>query len=77
MPARVAGGLLRKLRRLRELSAQELGARASDWELLLQLDASDEAGMKWGDCGGLYYWIRRQDLAAARFDQSWFVFQSH
>jgi len=33
--------------------------------------------MKWGDCGGLYYWIRRQDLAAARFDQSWFVFQSH
>ena len=57
--------------------AQELRAGASDWELLLQLDASDEAGMEWGDCGRLYYWIRRQDLAAARFDQSWFVFQSH
>jgi uncharacterized protein YwqG len=29
----------------------------------------------WGDTGTIYYWIRRQDLLTARFDQAWMIFQ--
>ena len=51
----------------------ELGAE--EWCLLLQLDSDDEAGFMWGDCGMLYYWIRRQDLLARRFDRVWMSLQ--
>lgn len=53
----------------------ELGAQ--EWLLLLQIDSDDDAGMMWGDLGRLYYWIRRDDLLARRFDRSWCVFQCH
>lgn len=48
----------------------------SDWILLLQVD-SDEVGtgMCWGDAGRIYYWIRRQDLAAKNFDNVWLILQ--
>ena len=43
-------------------------ATASDWLLLAQIDSDDEADMMWGDSGALYFWIRREDLVARRFD---------
>jgi uncharacterized protein YwqG len=55
--------------------AAELALGAADWLLLLQLDTDDEIGWMWGDTGTIYYWIRRQDLLAARFDQAWMIFQ--
>jgi uncharacterized protein YwqG len=30
----------------------------ANWRLLLQLDTDDAAGMKWGDVGTLYFWIK-------------------
>jgi uncharacterized protein YwqG len=53
----------------------ELGA--ADWMLLLQVDSDDNAGMMWGDLGMLYFWIRRQDLAARSFDKVWTILQCH
>jgi uncharacterized protein YwqG len=53
----------------------ELAPGAADWLLLLQLDTDDEIGWMWGDVGTLYYWIRRQDLPAGRFDRTWMIFQ--
>jgi uncharacterized protein YwqG len=53
----------------------QLAPGAEDWLLLLQLDTDDEIGWMWGDTGTIYYWIRRQDLLAARFDQAWMIFQ--
>lgn len=48
----------------------------NEWVLLLQLDSNDkECGMMWGDCGVLYYWIRRQDLLQQRFERCWCVMQ--
>ena len=44
---------------------------AKDWLLLLQFGSifeGKDAVMMFGDSGALYYWIRRQDLAACRFD---------
>lgn len=48
----------------------------NEWVLLLQLDSNDkECGMMWGDCGVLYFWIRKQDLEQRRFERCWCVMQ--
>ena len=52
-----------------------LRAGRSDWILLLQLDTDDDAGMMWGDCGRLYFWIKKTDLAEARFENCWMILQ--
>ncbi|BCY06821.1 YwqG family protein [Actinoplanes sp. L3-i22] len=54
---------------------EELTPGAGDWLLLWQIDTDDTMDWIWGDSGRLYYWIRRQDLAARRFDQVWLVLQ--
>ena len=53
----------------------ELLAKAADWTLLLQIDTDDDIDMMWGDCGTLYFWIRRDDLRRANFDDVWMVLQ--
>lgn len=50
---------------------------ANDWRLLLQVESDSNAGMKWGDAGRIYFWIRDEDLRAARFDRTWTVFQCY
>lgn len=43
---------------------------SAQWRLLLQLDSDGEGlGWMWGDMGRLYFWIRRDDLAARNFDR--------
>jgi hypothetical protein len=54
--------------------AFERAARDS-WRLLLQVDSDDAAGMMWGDSGLLYFWIRKDDLAARRFERVWCAMQ--
>jgi len=53
----------------------QLEGGAAEWMLLLQVDTDGEAGWMWGDAGTLYYWIRRPDLLAGRFDQVWMIFE--
>lgn len=50
---------------------------AKDWVLLLQLTTleKDDWEWMWGDCGMLYFYIKRQDLAAGRFENAWFNLQ--
>jgi uncharacterized protein YwqG len=52
-----------------------LAPNAKNWLLLLQVDSNDKNNMMWGDCGRLYFWIKKEDLIGKRFDQSWFVLQ--
>jgi uncharacterized protein YwqG len=54
----------------------ELVAGANEWRLLLQVDSDARIGMRWASAGMLYFWIREQDLASARFDNCWVVLQS-
>lgn len=56
--------------------ADELAKGNKDWHLLLQLDSDDQPGMRWGNEGMLYYWIKESDLAAQRFNQTWMIMQS-
>ncbi|MDI9865670.1 YwqG family protein [Flectobacillus sp. DC10W] len=56
-------------------SAKELEPNAKNWRLLLQIDSNDENDMMWGDCGRLYFWIKKEDLVNKQFDKSWFSLQ--
>lgn len=49
----------------------EMKSGVGDWRLLLQLGSEGAPGWMWGDLGLLYFWIRKQDLAAAKFDRCW------
>lgn len=51
-------------------------AEASAWQLLLQVGDVDETEMLWGDTGQLYWMVRPADLAAARFSETAFTWQS-
>jgi uncharacterized protein YwqG len=55
--------------------AKGLEAGSQDWRLLLQLDTDDDAGIMWGDCGTLYFWVRAQDAAEGRFENTWLILQ--
>lgn len=55
--------------------AKELESNAKNWRLLLQIDSNNENGMMWGDCGRLYFWIKKEDLINKQFDKSWFSLQ--
>ena len=35
----------------------------------------DKIGYMFGDCGNIYFWIRKQDLAERRFDKVWCILQ--
>ena len=48
-----------------------------DWRLLFQLDtvACDGFELMFGDCGRIYFYIRREDLHTRRFDRVWLILQ--
>jgi len=48
---------------------------AADWELMLQVDSDDRAGMMWGDLGRLYFLIHKEALQQRTFQDAWLVFQ--
>jgi uncharacterized protein YwqG len=73
----VTNGITFAERRKEAERVKELEPRARDWRLLLQVESDGNAGMMWGDAGCLYFWIREEDLRAARFDRTWLMFQCH
>jgi uncharacterized protein YwqG len=48
---------------------------AADWSLLLQIDSDDH--FMWGDAGMLYFWIRREDARARRFEKTWVLLECY
>ena len=58
------------------LSEAEFAPGAIDWRLLLQIDSDNDAGMMWGDCGKIYFWIKEDDLRSRNFDKAWLILQS-
>lgn len=48
-----------------------------EWRLLFQLDTvqSGDFELMFGDCGRIYFYIRREDLLARRFDRIWLTLQ--
>ena len=54
---------------------ERIKENSGDWILLLQLDSDDKGNFMWGDCGMLYFWIRKDDLAQRNFDNVWMSLQ--
>lgn len=50
---------------------------SKDWLPLFQLDSisNGEFDLMFGDCGRIYYYIRRDDLANRNFDDAWLILQ--
>lgn len=49
-----------------------------EWLLLFQLDSgvtAENFDLMFGDCGSIYFYIRKEDLAARRFDRVWLIQQ--
>ena len=48
-----------------------------DWLLLFQLDTvtKDDFELMFGDCGRIYYYIRKEDLEARNFYNVWLIMQ--
>jgi len=70
-------GIPYPLRKKEADRVEALEAAARDWRLLFQVESDGNAKMMWGDAGRLYFWIRDEDLRAARFERTWVVFQCH
>lgn len=64
----------------RQLSEQEkadIHRAAADWVLLFQMESiqEEDCELMFGDVGNLYFYIRREDLAARAFDRAWLILQ--
>ncbi len=55
----------------------DIKAKSGDWMLLFQMGTvtDDDYELMFGDCGHIYFWIRKQDLAQLCFDNIWLVLQ--
>lgn len=51
--------------------------RSKEWELLFQLDtvSTEDFELMFGDCGRIYFFIRKCDLQDRRFDKAWLTLQ--
>lgn len=49
------------------------------WMLLFQLDTVEHGDfyLMFGDCGHIYFYITKEDLAARRFDRIWLILQCY
>lgn len=57
----------------------EIAAHETDWVLLFQFDSVDteDFELMLGDCGRIYFYIRKEDLAARRFDRVHLILQCY
>lgn len=56
---------------------KEMKEKSKGWMLLFQMGTieSDDMEYMFGDCGHIYYWIRKQDLEHHNFEQIWLILQ--
>lgn len=56
---------------------KDINEKSAEWMLLFQLGTieTEDAEFMFGDCGQLYFWIKRQDLKNLNFDNIWLIMQ--
>lgn len=56
----------------------DIKEKANDWTLLFQMGTINayDFELMFGDCGHLYFWIRKSDLKDCNFDDVWVILQS-
>lgn len=55
----------------------DIKEKSSEWMLLFQMGTveTNDFEMMFGDCGHIYFWIRKSDLAARDFNKVWLILQ--
>ncbi len=51
-----------------------LAEEAQNWTLLAQFGSLSEE-ILFGDCGCIYFYIRKEDLVHCRFEKTWLILQ--
>ena len=56
---------------------KEIQDSAKDWILLFQMGtiSKDDFSLMFGDCGHIYFWIKKSDLEKKNFDEVWLILQ--
>lgn len=56
---------------------KEYFENSKDWTLLFQMGtiSSDDYELMFGDCGNIYFYIKKSDLAEKNFDNIWLILQ--
>lgn len=56
---------------------EDIYEKSRDWMLLFQMGTVEGEDFEYmfGDCGHIYFWIRRQDLENLDFDKVWLILQ--
>lgn len=55
--------------------AASLRDGAKEWSLLLQMDSDDAMEVMWGDCGMIYFWVKRDEARKLDFSNTWLIQQ--
>lgn len=56
---------------------KQMKENCNQWQLLLQLDtiSTDDFELMFGDCGRIYFYIKKDDLKNCKFDDCWLILQ--
>jgi uncharacterized protein YwqG len=55
---------------------KDVARNKASWQLLLQVDSDDRAGMRWASYGMIYDWITDRALKERQFNRTWMILQS-
>ena len=60
-----------------EEQKKEMLERSKEWILLFQISTLEKEGyeLMFGDCGSIYFYIRKQDLKERNFENVWMILQ--
>ena len=60
-----------------EKEKADIKAKADEWILLFQMGTVNDDGyeLMFGDCGYIYFWIKKTDLKNGNFDNIWLILQ--
>ncbi|WP_270465638.1 MULTISPECIES: YwqG family protein [Fusobacterium] len=58
---------------------EEIKKASKDWILLFQMDTIETSDyeLMFGDCGHIYFWIKKEDLANKNFENIWLILQCY
>ncbi len=64
-------------KKISQAEKDDIKEKASQWTLLFQMGTveADEKEIMFGDCGHIYFWIKKSDLAEHNFDNIWLILQ--
>lgn len=63
--------------KISDAEKEDIRNKASEWILLFQMGTieTDDVEFMFGDCGHIYFWIRKSDLEHLNFDDVWLILQ--